>query len=363
MVCASAIAVIALVGLSACGGGSGSSEPTPPVVSPPPPPPERGQETRDLVATGFADVLSISLKDSGLPADLQTSALSVSSPHVLAFGIHDGFIRLATAGDAGTDQEVVIKAALKDKDVSLPVLIATSRPTEIQSETDYEDGRESSQLIVTGLGSGNTLTGGELSLRSSAPNKLSLRASSLTIVTAGQGKVLDLAPFATYDAAANAFVIKASSMQTVLEQFGSNEGRFNVGLASADGNFGEGFSFLVRRGVALVQGAVVDAAGAELTSLSGKRIAIKGFDNSIRQIASVDASGKFAFDGLGAGTYQVSLVDVARPNEWVATVAIYPGTTKATVKLVAQSGGKAVALSAGSEKGAAVLPPESFDRR
>lgn len=325
--------------------------PTPsPDTTPPPPvtqPPSKAEETRDAVSASYAGVAQLSLRLLELPEDLAASQVSVVTGTAPGLTVKDGYIRFLTGPDTGSESDVVLKVSLANKDVKIPVNVPSERPTAIVGTVEAdENGNPSPEppaIVIKGLSAGNALLGGELSFRIEGAPPLREAWSNAGAVSLAENATFDLTKYWAYDTSANAFVISAQAMQTLLAALPSGELQVSVSLASADGKSAHSYTFNAFKPDAKVTGRVIDTAGQVLTALAGRQVALVGQGNPARLVADIRADGTFEAAGLTAGTYQVALLDVSAPNAWVAVMPIYVGSKAVSIDLVA---GKATTTAA-----------------
>jgi hypothetical protein len=302
-------------------------------------PPAAAESTAASLEVRYADVVAIPLRSAGLPLTLPLEQLSVASGEASGLTITEGQIRFITPSDPGTDATVVLRAALPGAVVVVPVIVRSARPTSAFAELEPdEDGKISekaaqAKLAVTGLGVNNALTGQSLSFSVEGAPPLDQRGSAATLFVLDEGRKVDIAKHWTLDSATNRLIVSAEAMQSVLAQLPSGEMDLDLGLTSADGTMGLAWTILAYKPTATLAGSVVGLDGRPEPAASGRRVAIRGLDNRTRIVATVDESGAFSAASLGAGTYEVSILDTATPNFWTATFAIYPDSTKVTATL------------------------------
>lgn len=334
-----AFALVALLG--ACGSNDDNDGAPPPAPAPAPTPapvPSRPEQFRSLSYGTYAAVVALSLETLGLPADLAAQQISVAKGSAEALTVRDGEIRFISPEDPGANAEVVLKIALADVDVMVPVELESARPTAFVLEVEPDEvGSAPSAaptLRVTGLGEGNLLQAAELAISADGAPELDPSASSATIFLPQTSGVVDIARYWVRDPATNQLKISAQDMQQILGQLPTGDMVVDVGLSSVDGSLGAAWTFPAYKGAAALSGAVVDGSGGAVTSLTGRKIALRGLNtNRTRRVLTIGEGGLFSTEGLPAGTYELALLDPDAPNFWIVSFAIQAGSTQISVTL------------------------------
>lgn len=326
--------------MAACSGGRGS--PSPSIIPPEPaasdPGAARPSETLEERATSYAEVVSLPLQDLGLPDNLEASKITVTEGQAPGLTVKDGCVRFLTPADTGGDTKVVLKAELAGKDVLIPVVARSERPTAIVAVTGpNEDGTpnpEPLQLSVTGLAAGNALTPGAVTFSVKGAPPLNAFASSATAYSRTTNKVYDLAKHWVLDPSINGFVISEQGMQKLLAELPSGELELRLGLGTEDGAFVQAYNLNAFKPEAQLQGRIVNHQGQVVTSFAGRQVAVRGQGNQVRTVVTVNADGTFTVPNLPAGAYQVAVLDAEAPNVWVAIVSIFAGSKGVTLDMV-----------------------------
>jgi hypothetical protein len=337
--------------LSACNSDSSSASAAPA---------GRTQTTAASRTVDYAAVATLSLQAAGLPETLTLAQIEVTSGVAKSLRVQDGEIRFLTPSDTGVDSTVVLKVALADSDITLPIVVRSARPTAVVTEIEPDaDGvqpasAKSSVLTVTGLGAGNVLDGTALRFSVAGAPALDRLASSATVFVPQTGATLNLAKDWTLDAATNTLTVPADKVAALLAALPSGEVAFDIGLTSVDGEFAVAWTFLAHTASTTLQGRVVGLDGVLQTSAAGQSVAVRGLDNRTRLVTVVDASGAFSAGPLGAGTYELSLLDTNAPGFWTASVPIFPNSSTVSADLV-----YAPSTGAGKAKSGSVNHPTS----
>ncbi len=331
--------------LGACSGGS--ITPTSAAA----PPPAENQVTTSSATAGYAAVAVVSLESVGLPADTALSQVSVASGEAVGLTIRDGEIRFITPSDPGVDSAVTLRVALPGSVVIVPVTIQSERPTAAVAHIESDENgtlspnASKARLTVTGLGANNALTGQPLSFSVEGAPPLDLLGSAGTIFVPLTGETIDLAKHWSLDPVTNTLRISAEAMASVLADVPSGEIEFDIGLTSKDMDFAVAWTMSAHKPTAVLNGQVVGLDGSPRLDAAGTLVAIRGMDNRTRMVAAVDANGSFSAPHLGAGTYQLVILDPTNPNFWTVTAPVYPNSTRVNSQLpyepAASKGGSA----------------------
>jgi hypothetical protein len=292
------------------------------------------QVQANVSSSEYASVASLDLQELGLPSDLEITQLTVIEGTAEALSIHDGEIRFLTPADSGSDGKVTLRAALTDRDVIIPIVIRSARPSDIVAYVEPSDTGSAGtvpKLKVTGMTATNALIGGAMTFSATGAPSLDAAASTATVYVPITGKTVNLAGLWSYQASTNSFEISSSVMTTLLAQLPASEVEVNIALTSVDGEFAYAWSFMAHKPTATLKGQVVDIGNTPSTSLAGRKIAVRGIDNRTRRVVTVAADGTFVADALVEGTFDIILLDVEAPNFWRATVPIFKGSTTASV--------------------------------
>jgi hypothetical protein len=288
---------------------------------------------------GYAAVAVVSLEAAGLPADTALSQVSVASGEAVGLTIRDGEIRFITPSDPGVDTTVTLRVALPNAVVVVPVTIVSERPTApIAYIEPDENGTLSpiaskAKLTVTGLGANNALIGKPLSFSVAGAPPLDPHGSSATIFVSLTGAVIDLAKHWALDSVTNTLTISAEGMVSVLADVPSGEVELDIGLTNKDGEFAVAWTVPAHKPTAVLHGQVAGLDGSPRVDSAGTLVAIRGMNNDTRVVATVDAKGLFSASQLGAGTYQVVILDPSNPNFWMVTVPVFPNSTRVDSEL------------------------------
>jgi hypothetical protein len=318
--------------LAACSGGSITPTSTAP-------PPAENQVTTASATSGYAAVAVVSLESVGLPADTALSQVSVASGEAVGLTIRDGEIRFITPSDPGVDSAVTLRVALPGSVVMVPVTIRSERSTAAVAYIEPDENgtlspnASKARLAVTGLGANNALTGQPLSFSVEGAPPLDPKGSAGTIFVPLTGDTIDLAKHWSLDSVTNTLTVSAHAMASVLADVPSGEIEFDVGLASKDMEFAVAWTLLAHKPTAVLNGQVVKLDGSPRVDAQGTLVAIRGMENRTRMVAAVDANGSFSASHLGAGMYQLVILDPTNPNFWTVTVPVYPNSTRVNSQL------------------------------
>jgi len=283
-------------------------------------------------------VATFSLVGLGLPSDLTLGRIAVVQGSAEGLTVRDGEIRFITPEDPGEETEVVLRLALDDSDVFLPVRIESARPAAIVLEVEPDEQGNlpaaGPVLKVQGLGPGNLLQPSALAFSVDGASELDPGASSATLFVPQSSQIIDLAKYWTLHKDSNQLRIVQTDVAELRDKVPSGDLVLDVGLSSVDGELGAAWTIAAYKGTAQLTGLVVDARNAPVTNLAGRKIAIRGLNtNRTRRVATIDANGAFSSAYLSSGAYELALLDTEAPNSWTASFAILVGSSQVTVKL------------------------------
>lgn len=291
------------------------------------------------VQAEYASVVSIDLADYGLASSATATVIQGTAQNLT---VVNGQIRFITGSDSGSDQEVVLSASDSSQQVTIPVLVQSSRNTSIvqANELDAEEATaglavRKPELKITGLGPNNSLVpGNPLTFSLATTEVIDQKMSRASLYIPSTKTYVNLDAYWT-SGTGGSIVVPAPGMGTLLNYYiPSGEAELIVTMNSANGVVGAGYRTKVFRPSATLSGKIVDASsGSAMTTLSGRLVSVRGQDNNVRMAVPVDASGVFSATNLPAGTYQVSLLDVQAPDFTSATVPIYAGSSSVNVQL------------------------------
>ena len=300
----------------------------------------------ELAAVKPAEVVVLSLADIGM-ADGADSV--VPSGAVSEALIKDGTLRFWTPGDTGIDQKASIAVSKGGAVTTFEVLIRSQRSTQPLAHVEpLDDGSlppNPPVLTVAGFGPNNSLTGNGLTFKLQGIPALDLKDDSDALVTGSNGASVGLKPFWVYNPADASFSISGAALQQALSSMPNGTLNMSLNFVSKDGEFAVTYDLLAIKQGAKLSGKLINPQGAAVTTLSGKRILLRGFNGQLRATAPIDGNGNFFFEGVIPDTYQLTLNDLVNPDVVSASTVILQGTTQATVTMTYSLGALPKTLS------------------
>ena len=282
-----------------------------------------------------AEVYTFSLQELGIDT---TASVTSSSASVADAIIKDGTLRFSTAGDTGVDQTATITLHDLGGNTTVRALIRSTRPTSAVPDSDaQEDGSPPAGaplLSVTGLGPNNSFSGSSVKFRLDGVSGLDLKDDSNGVIQGANNVKISLKKYWVFDSADSSFSISGSVMQQLLAALPTGALNIMLSFVSKDGAFAQSYDLLGVKSIAKLSGRLVNAQGAGITGLAGKKILLKGYNSNMRLDALVDNTGHFEFSGLISDTYQLTLNDLNAPNAVTISTVVLPDTTQVNVTMV-----------------------------
>ncbi|WP_332860380.1 hypothetical protein [Janthinobacterium svalbardensis] len=282
-----------------------------------------------------AQVVVLSLAELGFTDGADSVKASGAVTDVL---LQDGSLRFSTPGDTGVDQHAQFSLSKGGKVTILDLLIQTELPTAVETYVEADDDGNlpatAPVLAITGLGPNNRLQPGGMAFRLVGAPPLALQDDSDGLLSTPNGVAISLKNYWTFDAASGNFSISATAMQQLLASLPNGSYDLNLNFVSQDGEFTASYALIVLKSGAVVQGQLRTPAGGNVTGLAGKKMLLAGYNNHQRQVAMVDATGAFHFDGVLPDTYQLTLNDLVHPNVVSVSAVVFDNSSTVSVGIV-----------------------------
>lgn len=291
-------------------------------------------DVQQLAAVKPAEVVVLPLADIGVPdnADKVTVAGAVTDAL-----LKDGTLRFSTPGDTGAPQQAQFTISGPNGTTVLSLPIVTERPQEpllhVEPRDDGSLPDNPASLVVGGLGPNNSIVGNTLTFKLDGAPTTDLGNDSDGLVIGANNAAVSLKNYWTYDPATTTFTIAGDKLQQLMAALPAGALTVSLNFVSQDGMFATTYEFLAIRQGAKVAGKLVSPSGAPVTTLAGKKILLRGYNNHLRLVAPVDGNGQFSFDNVIPDTYQLTLNDLENPNVVSASAIILPNSTTANVSL------------------------------
>ncbi|WP_219135269.1 hypothetical protein [Janthinobacterium sp. UMAB-60] len=282
-----------------------------------------------------AQVVVLSLAELGFTDGADSVKASGAVTDVL---LQDGSLRFSTPGDTGVDQHAQFSLSKGNKVTTLDLLIQTELPTAVETYVEPDDDGNlpatAPVLAITGLGPNNRLQPGGMAFRLVGAPSLALQDDSDGLLSMPDGVAVSLKNYWTFDAASGTFAISATAMQQLLASLPNGSYELNLNFVSQDGEFTASYALIVLKSGAVVQGQLRTPAGGNATGLAGEKMLLAGYNNHQRQVAVVDATGAFHFDGVLPDTYQLTLNDLVHPNVVSVSAVVFDNSSTVSVGIV-----------------------------
>ena len=282
-----------------------------------------------------AQVVTLSLAELGLTDGADSVKVSGAVTDVL---LQDGSLRFSTPGDTGVDQHAQFSLSKGNSVTTLNLLIQTELPTAVETYVEPDDDGNlpatAPVLAIAGLGPNNHLQPGPLAFRLVGAPPLALQDDSDGLLSRPNGVAVSLKQYWVFDAASGTFSISATAMQQLLASLPNGSYELNLNFVSQDGEFTASYALIVLKSGAVVQGQLRTPAGGNATGLAGKKMLLAGYNNHQRQVAVVDATGAFHFDGVLPDTYQLTLNDLVHPNVVSISAVVFDNSSTVSVGIV-----------------------------
>lgn len=304
-----------------------------------------------------AEVVLLSLAELGLPDGADKVSVSGAVSDVL---LKDGMLCFSTPGDTGTLQHAEFTLVKGDTSTILSLTILTDRPTEA---TEYFDGSEDGSedkpklaLTVSGLGANNSFVGNTLTFKLQGAPALNLAKDSDGLVLGPNNVRLGLKPYWTFNHADNSFTISGSKLQEFMAALPPGALNLSLNFVSEDSEFGVAYDMLAIGQPMTINGRLLTLQGQPVTTLGGKKMLLRGYNQRLRQVVVVDVNGGFTFTNvIPDDVYQLTLNDLENPNVVSASFGIWPNSTTANVSVVYNLGPAPMTMTADGPS-----PPASF---
>lgn len=291
-------------------------------------------DVQQLAPAKPAEVVVLPLADIGVPDNVDKVTVAGAVTDVL---LKDGTLRFSTPGDTGAPQQAEFTLSGPNGTTVLSLPILTERPREpllhVEPRDDGSVPENPPSLQVGGLGPNNSIDGNTLSFKLAGAPSTDLADDSDGLVIGAKNTAVSLKSYWTYDPVSTTFTISGSKLQQLMAALPAGALTVSLNFVSKDGEFASSYEFLAIRQGAKVAGKLVAPGGAPVTTLAGKKILLRGYNNHLRLVAPVDANGQFSFDNVIPDTYQLTLNDLENPNVVSASAIILANTTTANVSL------------------------------
>ncbi|MDN2696950.1 hypothetical protein O0882_11530 [Janthinobacterium sp. SUN073] len=282
-----------------------------------------------------AQVVTLSLAELGLTDGADSVKVSGAVTDVL---LQDGSLRFSTPGDAGVDQHAQFSLSKGNSVTTLNLLIQTELPTAVETYVEPDDDGNlpttAPVLAITGLGPNNRLQPGGMAFRLVGAPPQALQDDSDGLLSRPDGVAVSLKQYWVFDAASGTFSLSATAMQQLLASLPNGSYDLNLNFVSQDGEFTASYALIVIKSGIVLQGQLRTPAGGNATGLAGKKMLLAGYNNRQRQVAVVDVTGAFHFDGVLPDTYQLTLNDLAHPNVVSVSAVVFGNSSTVSVGIV-----------------------------
>lgn len=282
-----------------------------------------------------AQVVTLSLAELGLTDGADSVKVSGAVTDVL---LQDGSLRFSTPGDTGVDQHAQFSLSKGNSVTTLNLLIQTELPTAVETHVEPDDDGNlpatAPVLAIAGLGPNNRLQPVTLAFRLVGAPPLALQDDSDGLLSRPNGVAISLRQYWVFDAASGTFSISATAMQQLLASLPNGSYDLNLNFVSQDGEFTASYALIVVKSATSLQGQLRTPAGGNATGLAGKKMLLVGYNNRQRQVAEVDATGAFHFDGVLPDTYQLTLNDLVHPNVVSVSAVVFDNSSTVSVGIV-----------------------------
>lgn len=282
-----------------------------------------------------AQMVTLSLAELGLTDGADSVKVSGAVTDVL---LQDGSLRFSTPGDTGVDQHAQFSLSKGNSVTTLNLLIQTELPTAVETYVEADDDGNlpatAPVLAIAGLGPNNRLQAGALAFRLVGAPPLVLQDDSDGLLSTPNGLAISLKSYWVFDAASGTFAISATAMQQLLASLPNGSYELNLNVVSQDGEFTASYALIVIKSGSVLQGQLRTPAGGNATGLAGKKMLLAGYNNHQRQVAVVDATGAFHFDGVLPDTYQLTLNDLIHPNVVSVSAVVFDNSSSVSVGIV-----------------------------
>ncbi|MGK5030196.1 hypothetical protein [Janthinobacterium sp. MDT1-19] len=282
-----------------------------------------------------AQVVTLSLAELGFADGADSVKVSGAVTDVL---LQDGSLRFSTPGDTGVYQHAQFSLSKGSSVTTLNLLIQTALPTSVETYVEPDDDGNlpatAPVLAITGLGPNNRLQPGALAFRLVGAAPMALQDDSDGLLSRPDGAAVSLKQYWVFDAASGTFGISATAMQQLLASLPNGSYDLTLNFVSQDGEFTASYALIVVKSSTSLQGQLRTPAGGNATGLAGKKMLLAGYNSHQRQVAVVDATGAFHFDGVLPDTYQLTLNDLVHPNVVSVSAVVFANSSTVSVGIV-----------------------------
>ncbi len=286
-----------------------------------------------------AEVYVLPLTDLGFPQGAESVTVTGAVTDAL---LKDGTLRFSTPGDTGVDQQAQFHLTRAGATTTLDLLIRTELPTAVATYVEsLDDGSlplAAPRLIIGGLGANNILRPGTLTFRLEGTSAMDLKDDSDGLIM-GPGNIpVSLKPYWTFNPADGSFSISAAALTQLLAALPPGALNVSLNFVSKDGAFAASYELIAIKAGAKMIGKLIDSQGADVTSLAGRTILLRGYHSHLRTASTIDAKGGFTFNDVIPDTYQVTLSDLNNPNVVSVSALVFNNSTEVYVTLAYTSG-------------------------
>jgi hypothetical protein len=302
------------------------------------------EKSTAAVEVQYAKVATLRLKDLELPQGVTTEQVQVIDGKAQDLIVRNGQIRFITPSDTGTDSAVRLRVTpTAGPSIIVPITVSSARPVKAIPEIDADEKgvamaeADHPILIMTGLGPDNSILGTDirLSVGGKGAPPLSIQ-SAANIYVPSTRQFFYMAQYWKLEEATNTLVVPAAKVAQMLTDIPSGEFELDIGLSSEDASFGAAWSMRGHKPTATITLQFVGFDRQPSTLAKGKTVGIVGKDTGARFTAVVDANGRITTPLLGAGMYQITVLDVNAPGFWTMAVPVYPKSTQVQATFVYQ---------------------------
>jgi len=289
---------------------------------------------RQLAPVEPAEVVELPLAALGLPSSADKVSVSGAITDVL---LKDGTLRFSTPSDQGVPQraEFTLQSGTTSTVLSQPIL--TERPAapllHVEPLDDGSTPDFSPLLTIAGFGPNNSFSNNPLIFRLNNLQSLDLMSDSDGLVTGTDNTSVRLKDYWSFNPADNSFTISSNQMQKLLSALPKGALTLMLNFVSRDGAFASSYQLLATHPIAMIAGRLITPEGTPVTSLAGKKMLLRGYNQRLRLVAPVDSNGNFNFADVIPDTYQLTLNDLEKPNVVSASTIVLQDTTTASVTI------------------------------
>ncbi len=300
----SLISFMAVLALFACGGGGGGGGGTGPVT--PVAPPQAVSVTEP--------VLPLELKVMPIELENVSGVSQVGGPSVTGLSFANGVLRFVAPGDTGKQETLVFRfnqsgGSHSDCSFSLLTLLPSVIESGSESNEEVPDLQWSDlALSLPSLVNVNLLPSAYSGFVLSFQSGSGARLAGIRIHLHNGLNVYDITDYFSLDANAGTVSLKAESKPAFHAKL--SDKRIELVISGHDDG-GLPFTYFAGffYGSNTVGGKVVDGSGGTMTSLTGKRVVLSGFNSGTRLSAGIQPDGTFTINNAPTDSYSLSLAD------------------------------------------------------